>query len=186
MLTWITLPEINAASTISALVLSPSFNLTQTYFLVAGIAGINPHMAATGSVTFSQYQVQFDLQYEFSANEVPTNDSSGYFPQGSDFPDSPNTYDYPTDIYRTEAFEVNKNLRDLFLSVASQVQLNDTADAAAYRAKYPYAPANQPPSVVACSSGTSNMYWSGAILGDAFSNYATLLTNGSGVYCATQ
>lgn len=180
------IPEINAATTLSALVLAPDFNLTQTYFLVAGIAGINPHLATTGSVTFSQYQVQFDLQYEFASSQIPTNDSSGYFPQGSDYPDSPNAYDYPSEVYGTEAFEVNKNLRDLFVSVASGVQLNDTDEAAAYRAKYTYAPANQPPSVVPCASGTSNVYWSGSVLGDSFYNYTLLMTNGSGHYCATQ
>ena len=37
-----------------------------------------------------------------------------------------------------------------------------------------------------CATGTSNVYWSGSILGDAFSAYTKLLTNGSGNYCATQ
>lgn len=72
------------------------------------------------------------------------------------------------------------------MEIASQVQLNDTDAAATYRSKYPYAPANQPPSVVACSSGTSNNYWSGSVLGDAFTNYTLLMTNGSAHYCATQ
>lgn len=168
------------------MILSSDFNLTQTYFLIAGIAGINPHLATTGSVTFSQYQVQFDLQYEFSANQIPSNDSTGYFPQGAYYPDVPFSYDYPDEVYGTEAFEVNKNLRDLFINITSQVQLNDTDGAAAYRSKYTYAPANQPPSVVACASGTSNNYWSGSVLGDAFYNYTLLMTNGSGHYCATQ
>jgi len=178
--------EINAASTLSALVYSPYFNLSQTYFLVAGIAGINPYLGTTGSVTFAHYAVQFDLQYEFSASQIPSNDSSGYFPQNSYYPDSPNAYDYPLEIYGTEAFELNENLKERFLYIANQTSLNDTAGAAAYRQNYPYAPANQPPSVVACDTGTSNVYWSGSVLGDAFSNYTLLLTNGSGAYCATQ
>ena len=37
--------EINAASSITALIYSDLFNLTRTYFLVVGIAGINPHVA---------------------------------------------------------------------------------------------------------------------------------------------
>jgi hypothetical protein len=45
--------EINAAASVSALLFSPHFNLTKTYFLVAGIAGINPHLGTTGSVTAS-------------------------------------------------------------------------------------------------------------------------------------
>jgi purine nucleoside permease len=64
--------------------------------------------------------------------------------------------------------------------------LNDTAAAQAYRSKYPFSPANQPPSIIECDSGTSNVYWSGSVLGNAFSAYTKLLTNGSGTYCATQ
>ena len=152
--------------------------MTQTYFLIAGIAGINPHLATTGSVTFAKYAVQLDLQYEFSATQVPNNDSSGYFPQNAYFPDSPLPIDYPLEIYGTEVFEVNENLLHRFVDVASQEKLNDTSGAAAYRASYKYAPANQPPSVVICSSGTSNVYWSGSVLGEAFTNYTLLLTNG--------
>jgi purine nucleoside permease len=77
--------EINAASTITALIYSGLFNLTKTYFLVAGIAGINPHVATTGSVTFSRYAVQFDLQYEFDSRQIPSKDTSGYFPQNGKF-----------------------------------------------------------------------------------------------------
>lgn len=96
------LSEINAATSATSLILNDQFNLTTTYFLIAGIAGINPHVATTGSVTFAQYAVQLDLQQEFSALQIPSNDSSGYFPQGANFPDSPNAYDYPTSIYGTE------------------------------------------------------------------------------------
>jgi len=68
--------EINAASSLSALWMSGCFNLTSTYFMVAGIAGVNPHVATTGSVTFAKYAVQLDLQYEFAKTQVPNNDSS--------------------------------------------------------------------------------------------------------------
>lgn len=79
--------EINAASTISALVLSSDFNLTKTYFMVAGIAGVNPQIATTASVTFAKYAVQVALQYEFDAREIPANLSTGYVPLGSYSPD---------------------------------------------------------------------------------------------------
>lgn len=70
--------------------------------------------------------------------------------------------------------------------LAKQVKLNDSVSAQTYRETYGYAPANQPPTVVECDTGTSNVYWSGSTLGDAFSNYTSLLTNGSGLYCASQ
>lgn len=165
--------------------MSGCFNLTSTYFLIAGIAGINPHVATTGSVTFSRYAVQFDLQYEFAQSQVPSNDSSGYFPQDANYPDDDDARDYPGEIYGTEVFELNENLRSRAVYLANLAILNDTTEAAAYRATYGYAPANQPPSVVECDVGTSNNYFSGSVLGDAFAAYTKLLTNGSGLYCAT-
>lgn len=178
--------EINAASSVSALIYASQFDLTETYFLVAGIAGINPHVATTGSVTFARYAVQLDLQYEFDARQIPSNASSGYYPQNSYYPDETAGIDYPGEVYGTEVFELNENLKERAMYLASLAVLNDSAGAAEYRSHYPYSPANQPPTVVACDTGTSNVYWSGSILGDAFSAYTKLLTNGSGTYCATQ
>ncbi|KAH8812845.1 purine nucleoside permease [Xylogone sp. PMI_703] len=179
--------ESNAATTVTALMLSPQFNLTSTYFLITGIAGGNPHVVTTGSVTFARYAIQFDLQYEFDPRQMPSNMSwTGYMPQGGVSPDTPNTIDYPTSVYGTEVFELNVNLLERAYYIASLATLNDTDAAAKYRANYGYAPANQPPSVVKCDSGTSNVYWSGSTLGDAFQNYTLLMTNGTGVYCASQ
>lgn len=158
--------EINAASSLSALWTSGCFDLTSTYFMVAGISGGNPHVVTTGSVTFARYAVQFNLQYEFDRSQVPANWTSGYVPQNADYPDIYEAYDYPGEIYGTEAFELNENLRDRAFYLASLVTLNDTVEAAAYRATYGYAPADQPPSVVKCDSGTSDNYWSGSVLGD--------------------
>ena len=50
--------EINAATSVSALVFSGYFDLKKTYFLIAGIAGVNPEVATLGSVTFAKYAVQ--------------------------------------------------------------------------------------------------------------------------------
>ena len=50
--------EINAASTISALVLSDKFDLTKTYFMVGGIAGVNPRHGTLGSAALAKYLVR--------------------------------------------------------------------------------------------------------------------------------
>jgi hypothetical protein len=59
-------------------------------------------------VTLARYAVQFDLLYEFDSKQVPRNDSSGYFPPDSFFPDEAAGIDYPGPggIYGTEAFEL--------------------------------------------------------------------------------
>jgi purine nucleoside permease len=167
-----------------ALVLSPKFNFTKTYFMVAGIAGINPEVASICSVTFAKYAVQVALQYEFDIRELPDNYTTGYIPFGVDSPS-----EYPTSIYGTEVFEVNEALQDYAYQVASKVTLNDSADAIAYRANYAseeiYAAGAAPPGVYKCDVATSDVYYSGRLLGEAFGNTTKLFTNGSGVYCST-
>lgn len=176
--------EINAATTISSLVRSSAFDLTTTYFMVGGIAGVNPEVATLGSVTFARYAVQVALQYEFSQFEIPTNFTSGYIPQGSTAND-----EYPQSIYGTEVFELNQDLQKLAAGFASAATLNDSDASIAYRALYgvseAYAAGAAPPSVVMCDVATSDVYYSGTILSTAFGNFTTLVTNGSGVYCTT-
>ncbi|TVY37889.1 Purine nucleoside permease [Lachnellula subtilissima] len=176
--------EINAGTSIQALMLSPQFNLTQTYFMVAGIAGINPKYGTLGSIAFSKYAIQVALQYEFDAREIPDNYSTGYIPLGSHSPDQ-----YPTSIYGTEVFEVNEALRDMAVKFASNATYNSSSKAVAYRANYAseerYAAATTKPGVITCDVATSDVYYSGTLLGEAFENFTTLMTNGSGVYCMT-
>ena len=162
--------------------LSPYFDLTKTYFLIAGIAGINPACGTTGSVALARYAVQVGLEYEISLAELSSNQTSeqGYYAFGTSTPDS-----YPINIYGTEVFELNANLRNHALKLARTVNLTDSATAQAFRANYPKAPANQPPTVFKGDVETSDVYWHGALLGDSFSDYFSLLTNGSGKYCMT-
>ncbi|KAL9078860.1 MAG: hypothetical protein Q9157_002230 [Trypethelium eluteriae] len=177
------LTEINAAATITSLIQSNCFDLTSTYFLIAGIAGVNPEVATLSSVTFARYAVQVALEYQFDAREIPSNWSTGYLGQGAYAPGQ-----YPTFIYGTEVLEVNAALRSLAAGFAKTALLNDTSDAAAYRALYTspaYTAGSSPPSVVECDVATSDVYFSGALLGEAFGNFTKLMTNGSGVYCTT-
>ncbi|RAL64511.1 hypothetical protein DID88_001986 [Monilinia fructigena] len=44
----------------------------------------------------------------------------------------------------------------------------------------------QPPSVVACDTATSDVYFTGELLANAFENTTSIWTNGSGIYCTTQ
>ncbi|KAG6832583.1 hypothetical protein H0H87_001239 [Tephrocybe sp. NHM501043] len=177
--------EINAATTITSLVHSSFFDLTKTYFLIAGIAGVNPKIATTGSVTFARYAVQVALQYEFDARDKPANFPTGYVPQGSFAPDQ-----FPMELYGTEVFEVNDALKKLAVGFARQAKLNDNADAQKYRANYAsdplFAAGARGPSVVECDTATSDNFWSGTLLSEAFENTTALFTNGTGVYCTTQ
>ncbi|KAL7953910.1 purine nucleoside permease domain-containing protein [Trichoderma compactum] len=175
--------EINSAVSMTALVLSRSFNLTQTYFLLAGIAGVNPRHATIGSVAFARYAVQVALQYEIDSRSLPEDWPTGYIPYGRAHP-----FEYPCITYGTEVFELNANLRDAAHAFAQRAQLQDAQEPRDYRLLYsemgpPYHMAVMPPSVVKCDSATSDVYYTGGRLAQAFENTTSLWTNGTGVYC---
>ncbi|RCI13618.1 hypothetical protein L249_5564 [Ophiocordyceps polyrhachis-furcata BCC 54312] len=177
--------EINAAASMTALALSPYFHLAKTYFLLAGIAGVNPREATLGSVALSRFAVQAALQYEIDPRSLPANWSTGYIPYGRSHP-----FEYPAILYGTEVFELNVGLRDAAAALASRASLADDDTSRHYRAMYArrdgyYAKAAQPPSVVKCDCITSDVYYSGNMLSQAFENTTRVWTNGTGVYCMT-
>ena len=171
--------EINSASTMTALAFSPLFNLTRTYFMLAGDAGVNPACGTTGGVAFSRYAVQVALQYELDPRDIPSNYTTGYIPQGSDGPNQ-----YPNYIYGTEVFELNENLKDRAVQLASKANLSDNDLAKTYRAQYPHTEAaSLAPAVFSGDTATSDVWFSGPTLGEAFANFTTLVTNGTAKYC---
>ncbi|KAF7308232.1 Purine nucleoside permease [Mycena chlorophos] len=177
--------EINAASTISALVTSPRFDLRSTYFLLAGIAGVNPKLATVGSVTFARFAVQPGLQHEIDAREKPANFPSGYFGFGTTVPGQ-----YPVWIDGTEVFEVNDALRHVAADLARSATLQDTQECKDLRATYApapiYAAGAAPPSIVLCDTLTSDTFWSGVLLAEAFENTTRVLTSRKASACSTQ
>lgn len=177
---------INAALTVSAFIASPLFDLSKTYFLVAGVAGINPKMGTIGSVVLSRYAVQVDLQYEFDAREIPPAWKTGYVPQGANSPS-----ESPKFIYGTEVFELNNNLRTRAKEFAQRATLIDSAAAEAFRSRYTspsdnvFALATDPPSVMEGDVISANVFFHGHLLCEAFENTCRLFTNNKGSYCVT-
>jgi purine nucleoside permease len=57
----------NAASSVAALVFGGQFDLTKTYFLIAGIAGVDPAEGTVGSAHWARFAVDGGLQNEIDA-----------------------------------------------------------------------------------------------------------------------
>ncbi|GAA5865029.1 hypothetical protein JCM8547_007687 [Rhodosporidiobolus lusitaniae] len=174
--------EINAASTVMALTLSSQFDFTQTYFLIAGIAGINPYMGTLGTAAFARFSVQSGLAYELDARQMPANWSTGYWALGTA---APGKLPDPSDLYGSEVFELNTNLLDRVLNITSGVQLNDSTTAMEYRKRFNFAPANEPPKVTYGDALCSDAYFAGTLLAGTWGNYTSLMTGGEGKYTTT-
>ncbi|BCQ55351.1 purine-nucleoside phosphorylase [Burkholderia gladioli] len=170
----------NAAATIMALSFSPKFDLRRTYFLVSGIAGVDPAQGTVGTAAWSHYLVDFSLQWELDAREIPAGWNTGYLGINTKSPS-----DKPPLDYKTEVFELNPKLTEAAYALSRNVTLADNAQAQAARAKFDTAPANRPPAVVRCDTSSGNTWFSGTKLGERARQWTKILTDGKGTYCMT-
>ncbi len=76
----------NAAASVMALGLDPRFDLSRAYWLVAGIAGIDPHDGSMGSAVWTRFVVDGGLAHELDAREIPDDWPAGYVPLMSSRP----------------------------------------------------------------------------------------------------
>ena len=78
--------NIKSAAATMALGLDQRFDLTHAYWLVAGIAGIDPEDASIGSAAWAGYLVDGDLAHEIDPREIPKDWKYGYFPRDTKGP----------------------------------------------------------------------------------------------------
>ncbi|SAL20740.1 purine nucleoside permease [Caballeronia peredens] len=171
----------NAAASMMALAFSDRFDLRDTYFLIAGIAGIDPKQGTIGSAAWAKYLVDFGIQWELDAREKPADWPSGFLGINTKGPNEKPPLDY-----RTEVFALNATLADAAFAISRHVTLSDSDEARVARAKFGYAPANKPPRVIQCDTLAGDTWWSGKDIGERARAWTRLLTDGRGVYCTTQ
>jgi purine nucleoside permease len=171
----------NAAASAMALVLAPELDLSRTYFLIAGIAGISPEHGTLGSVAWTHFLVDFGLQWEIDSREIPRDWSGGYLAINGKHPLS-----RPQFEYRTETFELNTSLMKRAFELSSRVVLADSDKARAWRARYRQAVARLPPAVIQCDTLSGDTWISGRRLAGRADEWTRLATGGRGVYCTTQ
>ncbi|PVH74330.1 purine nucleoside permease [Cadophora sp. DSE1049] len=178
---------VNAALSISALTTSPLFDLTSTYFILSGIAGVNPKVSTVGSVALAKFAVQVDVQLEFDARETPASWKTGYLPIGA-----PSHGSFPRSFTGSEVFELNDSLRKIALEFARGADLIDSDAAIDDRALYAGseggifdAAATQKPSIVEGDVTASNMFFHGRYLAEGFEDLVKLYTAGQAQYYMT-
>jgi purine nucleoside permease len=171
----------NAAASLTALVYSRKLDLSQAYFLIAGIAGIDPGQGTLGSAAWARYAVSYGISWELDAREMPDGWKYGYFGINTQGPDQKPPLDY-----RTEIFQLDEALLQKALALSVGATLEDSDAAVAFRANFPEAPANAPPRVIQCDTVSSDTWFAGNALGERARDWVKLMTDGAGTYCTTQ
>lgn len=174
----------NAAASIMALGLDPRFDLRSSYWLVAGIAGIDPADGSIGSAVWADYVVEGDLGHEIDAREIPTDWPTGFVPLRKRQP-----YEQPRDTAREapgQVFRLDEGLVAWAFELTRDTPLADNDQMKHRRASYAGHPeAQRPPFVMRGDNLASSTYWHGRLLNAWANEWVRYYTDGKGNYVTT-
>jgi len=171
----------NAATSVSAVIFSGAFDLTRTYFLVAGIAGVDPSDGTLGSALWARYVIDGGLRHEIDPRQIPSGWPNGMFGLGADAPGQKPTWGAGTEVYH-----LSDQLVDRALALTTNVELADSPEAAAYRATYAAEAARAAPTIRICDTASMDTYWHGSLIAEGMEEWTKVLTDGAANYCTTQ
>jgi len=171
----------NATAAVMALGADPRFDLSKAYWLVAGIAGVDPEDASVGSAAWARYVLDGDLVREFDARETPRGWPYGRIAIGAKAPNQ-----LPAGPrWESVLYPLNQALSDWAYGLTRNITLVDTPEAAALRRKYKQPNATRPPFVLQGDSLGASTFWHGRILNQWANDWVKLWTKGQGNYVMT-
>lgn len=180
-----------AAASVMALGLDPRFDLSHAYVVVAGIAGVDPHVGSLGSVLWANWVIDGDLSHEIDAREIPqatTADrarwTTGYVPLGKDYPyEEPRTDRFGDDGVR---YELNAGLAGWAYAKTQGTPLMETPEVVARRQQYlrseADSPAHRPPFVLQGADLSASTFWHGRLLSEWAHRWVSYQTEGKATY----
>jgi len=172
----------NAAAAVMALGLDPRFDLRRTYWVVAGIAGVDPADASLGSAAWARYVVEGDLAHEFDAREIPADWPTGYVPLGKRRP-----YELPRAATRPgQVFTLNPGLVEWAHALTKDTELPDSEGLRRLRSRYDGIPAaTRAPFVLIGDAMASSTFWHGSRMNTWANDWLRYYTDGKANYVMT-
>jgi purine nucleoside permease len=166
----------NSATAVMALGLDPRFDLSKSYWLIAGIAGVDPADASIGSAAWAEYLVDGDLAHEIDAREIPADWPTGYFARNTRKPYDPKKPE-PTG----EMFRLNPQLTQWAYQRTRAIQLADTPELQKTRAAFKgYPNAQRPPFVLKGDNLAGMTFWHGKLLNEWADRWVSYWTDRKG------
>lgn len=170
-----------ASAAIMALGLDPRFDLSKAYWLVAGIAGVDPADNTIGSAIWTDYVVDGDLAHHIDAREIPSQWPTGYFPL---FTHEPYENAESVDVNNSpngEVYTLNLPLAKWAYSLTKDTKLLNNEAMDTLRAKYTLSPnAKAPPNVSMGAHLSASTFWHGEKLNTWANDWVAYWTQGKG------
>lgn len=175
---------VRASNQIMALGLDPRFDLTRSYWIVNGIAGVNPEVATEGSAAWARYVIDGDIAYEIDTREAPPDWPYGIMAIGNKSPkEKPVIPDWAP---KPMQWTLNPTLVEWAFQFTKDTPLLDTSEAQEHRALYVGFPrALQPPRVLIGDSFGSCRYWHGVVMNRWATDWTSIYTDGKGLMTMT-
>jgi purine nucleoside permease len=172
---------VRASNQIMALVLSGQFDFSRTYWIVNGIAGVDPAAASIGSAAWARYVIDGDIAYEIDARESDPAWPYAIIPVGSKVPNQkPKAQGWEPDVM---AFPLNPALVRWAYSLTKGTPIPDSPEMQAYRAHYAGFPNAQRPPFVLCGEALGSCrYWHGQTMTRWARDWTKLWTDGRGTF----
>jgi len=168
-----------AAASIMALGLDDRFDLTKAYWLVAGIAGVDPEDASVVSAAWAEWLIDGDISHEIDPREAPEGWTTGYIPLRKSEPfELPVPENNEGAVYRLEP-----GLVDWAYQLTADIELPQTEETRELSALYDgYPNAQAAPKVMKGDQLAAMTYWHGELLNDWANDWVSYWTHGAGNY----
>jgi purine nucleoside permease len=172
-----------AAASIMALGMDARFDLRRAYWLVAGIAGVNPNEGSIGSAAWAEWIIDGDLGFEVDAREMPADWPTGFIPLGKAQPcEEPAVNINSADI----VYRLDPGLVFWAYGLTRTVKLEDTEALQQARAPYAGYPAAQlPPTVIRGDDVCGSTRHSGNLFNRHLTAWTAYWTGGKGRFVMT-
>jgi purine nucleoside permease len=160
----------------------PRFDLSKSYWLVAGIAGIDPADGSLGSAAWAEWIVNGDLGHEIDPREIPPDWPTGYVPLRKSRP-----YELPQNRDdSSQVFHLEPGLVNWAYQLTKDIALGDTDELKQRRAVFTgYPNAQRAPFVLKGDTLSSETFWHGKLMNEWANAWVKYHTGGQGNYVTT-
>jgi purine nucleoside permease len=124
--------KVGSSASVQAIILNEQFDVTNTYFIISGVAGTPPSKGTIGDVSWGSYVIDYDLGHRWHVNEGKPNEMAFTPRKGYE---------------SIRRYQLNPELLHWALSLSEDVQLKDSSSAKQYRMRYPNPQARRSPAV---------------------------------------
>ncbi len=174
------LAGMNARSrqSVTALALDPRFDTSKAYWLIAGIAGVDPASGSIGSAAWARWVVDADAAHEMDDREAPADWPWGIYSLGTRKPGAKGSAAGASNM----AWKLDSGLVNWAYGLTRTTPLDDNPKLQAARANYAVAAAKQPPGVYLGDAIGTARFWHGAQRTAWARDWVKVWTNGEGQF----